>query len=213
MDDGSPLVSLPRIDDVEVPSNLLLRRAYDRTLHETVCMADVEVLWRVFGKCVAATLLQGKGCKLPGLLELTFDVDGRLMYELETDANVANKVFGSGFSVKWQAAHRYLANRDVPILSALPLETAARIAESRATKRCKERRGPAQRLNRKKCELLCTHILGELIRTARGSATSAALSICDVGEIVYVAAAGAGRDGVGARGWLAVRFCTDFGIA
>lgn len=89
MEDGKSVVPLPRIDDVEVPSYRLLRQAYNRALHKVLPMVDVEVVWRskddalktkslsslgqlpviyrLVGRAMAASLLQGKGVRLPGL--------------------------------------------------------------------------------------------------------------------------------------------------
>ena len=53
-----------------------------------------------------------------------------------------------------------------------------------------------------------TQVLGQLIKSARAQTRSLALTLDRVGELVYTA--GASGDGIGGRGYLAVRFRLDF---
>ena len=84
MDDDRPgaRVTLPPIDEVEVPSIILIERAYQRSLHDVICRKDMFRIWQKVGAACAATMLQGKGVRFPGIADLTFDVKGLPMYSL-----------------------------------------------------------------------------------------------------------------------------------
>ena len=53
-------------------------------------------------------MLQGKGVRFDGVLDLTFDIEGQPMYKLERDQNVIPKTFGR--------AHRCGARRTISYL-------------------------------------------------------------------------------------------------
>ena len=88
---------LPNIQTKHVvPSNRLLGRVYRRKLHEVVCRKDMFRIWNALGTSIASTMLQGKGVRFDGVLDLTFDIEGQPMYKLERDQNVIVMTFGSG---------------------------------------------------------------------------------------------------------------------
>lgn len=126
-------------------------------------------------------------------------MQGEPMYSLENAGNAILKTFGSGHSVKWEAAHRFLTNHDAPMLAALPEASVGKAAEAIA-----QRRGKRLRCTRTVVHSVILAVLAEFIQTARGAAASTSLSLCELGELVYTGS------GVGARGHLALRFRRDF---
>ena len=107
---------LPNIQNRDVvPSNRLLGRVYRRKLHEVVCRKDMFRIWNALGTSIASTMLQGKGVRFDGVLDLTFDIEGQPMYKLERDQNVILKTFGSGHHAHWRAAHDFLPGDGAPV--------------------------------------------------------------------------------------------------
>ena len=254
---------LPKIESVHVPSNRLLGRVYRRKLHKTVCRKDMFRIWNGLGASVASTLLQGKGVRFPGVMDLTFDIKGEPMYVLERDPNVILKTFGSGFHALWAPAHDFLPGDGAPVLATLPLQSVAQSLNKRRDERRRRRRddgdlghtfattsssrhamggfettmnssrfgatsdsmlaatglvkkAPVQpktkdqvtTMDREVVLHVVSAVLSELIHACRGAATSVALTLDRVGEIVYTAHDG--EEGLGGRGFLAVRFRRDF---
>lgn len=225
MDESHPgaLVRLPHIDDIELPSIMLLERAYQRSMNGHMSRREMFKIWNRLGCAVASTLLQGKGVRFPGIMDLSFDQRGRPMYELERDMNVVLKQFGSGHSVKWKKGHDFIAGARLiraPVLATLPLQTVADSLNAKHSKKhaaavaAAKRRGDPPPVDRKKpldrnvIGLVVHRVFSELIRAARTQTRSIALTLDDVGEFIYTAAADG--DGVGARGHLVVRFRLDF---
>jgi len=219
MDDDRPgaRVTLPPIDEVEVPSIILIERAYQRSLHDVICRKDMFRIWQKVGAACAATMLQGKGVRFPGIADLTFDVKGLPMYSLERDMNVLLKQFGSGHGVRWESAHKFFPCREASLLATLPLESVAKSLNARRAKKDKARRaaGVVEPPNKHKrtfdravVGMVVHRIFSEMIRAARMSTISLALTLDDVGEFVYYS--GPSGDGLGARGYLGVRFRLDF---
>ena len=131
---------LPNIQSNHVvPSNRLLGRVYRRKLHEVVCRKDMFRIWNALGTSIASTMLQGKGVRFDGVLDLTFDIEGQPMYKLERDQNVILKTFGSGHHALWRAAHDFLPGDGAPVLATLPLESVAQSLNRRREERRKKR--------------------------------------------------------------------------
>jgi hypothetical protein len=131
---------LPNIQNRDVvPSNRLLGRVYRRKLHEVVCRKDMFRIWNALGTSIASTMLQGKGVRFDGVLDLTFDIEGQPMYKLEKDQNVILKTFGSGHHALWRAAHDFLPGDGAPVLATLPLESVAQSLNRRREERRKKR--------------------------------------------------------------------------
>ena len=86
---------LPTIQSKHVvPSNRLLGRCYRRKLHEVVCRKDMFRIWNALGTSIASTMLQGKGVRFDGVLDLTFDIEGQPMYKLEKDQLAGALLYG-----------------------------------------------------------------------------------------------------------------------
>lgn len=194
--------TLPAIEDIDITSYQLIQLVHRRRLRSIVSMRCLMQLWRAVGKSISASLLQGKGVRLGGLVLLTFDVAGRPMYALDLEPNCALRKFGSGHQVCWQPARTFLPDSDVPVLATLPYESVARYIRRRPHSTA------SRTMSRKQCEEVCKTIFSEFIRAARGSCSSVCLSVASVGELVYMAHSGRGYDdkGLGAAGWLGFRF-------
>ena len=96
-------------------------------------------IWNALGTSIASTMLQGKGVRFDGVLDLTFDIEGQPMYKLERDQNVILKTFGSGHHAHWRAAHDFLPGDGAPVLATLPLESVAQSLNRRREERQKKR--------------------------------------------------------------------------
>ena len=74
-------VALPTIEDVEIPTVTIIDRAYHRSakLHATLCRKDIFRIWNRLGAAVCGTMLEGKGVRFPGFVDLSFDVKGNPM--------------------------------------------------------------------------------------------------------------------------------------
>ena len=189
-------VKVPSAGACEVTSFQILQRSYRR--HRVVPMRTLHELWRHLGHACAAILTQGKGLRLPGFLELTLDSKGKPAYLLESDPNKTLQVFGSGHSVKWKAAHRFLIDNETPIVATLPYASVTKALNA----------GKKRRVTRKQCEKACIAVFSELIRAARGPCRSLFLTLASVGEIVYTSSENG--EGLGAQGFIAVRYRKDF---
>ena len=107
-------------------------------MHDTLCRKDMFRIWNSLGTAVASLMLQGKGVRFPGLLDLSFDVRGEPMYAIEKDQNCILKHFGSGYNTHWEQAHGFLTNHEAPVLATLPLEAVAQSLNKRRAKRHKK---------------------------------------------------------------------------
>lgn len=176
---------LPSIEEMELTSYQLVERAHRRCLHSKISMRGLMQLWRGVGRLICAILCQGKGVRIEGLMSLTFDVDGNPMYLVDSSPQK-----------QWRPAHTFLRDSDVPMLACLPLEAVARLAGPFG--------GGRRRIRRRDVEDAVKAIVNELIRAVKGPCSSLFLSIAGVGEVVYYGA------GLGARGWLAMRYRSEF---
>ncbi|KAH8086133.1 serine/threonine kinase [Aureococcus anophagefferens] len=196
MDDDRPgaRVTLPPIDEVEVPSIILIERAYQRSLHDVICRKDMFRIWQKVGAACAATMLQGKGVRFPGIADLTFDVKGLPMYSLERDMNVLLKQFGSGHGSVAKSLNARRAKKD-------RARRAAGVVE------------PPNKHKRTFDRAVVGMVAPDLQRDDPRAHVDdfLALTLDDVGEFVYYS--GPSGDGLGARGYLGARFRLTFAAA
>ena len=76
---------LPSVDDIARPSVMLLELAHSRSgLAAEMTLARLLQVWRAVGRCIAATLLRGKGVVVHGLGTFAFDTRGRPAFTLQT---------------------------------------------------------------------------------------------------------------------------------
>ena len=95
---------LPNIQSNHVvPSNRLLGRVYRRKLHEVVCRKDMFRIWNALGTSIASTMLQGKGVRFDGVLDLTPGVDVALSARVSPDQTENTPVtIPKGFEWPWK---------------------------------------------------------------------------------------------------------------
>ena len=121
------------------------------------------------------------------------------------------------YGVKWEPAHKFFPSREASLLATLPLESVAKSLNARRAKKDRARRAAGvveppnkhrRTFDRAVVGMVVHRIFSEMIRAARMSTISLALTLDDVGEFVYYS--GPSGDGLGARGYLGVRFRLDF---